>query len=490
MTFSLLGRLEVRLGERLVEIHGATANRLLGALLVHVNQWVPEARLTEYGWGEADVTRNALHCAIARTRRILRAGGPGVEVEHSEAGYRLPAHVQQVDSQRFLALADRARAAADPGERFDLLIRALGLWRGEVLGNISEALSRSANALMLERGRLDCACALADTAILVGREAEALRPVEELAALAPYDEALQARLVMLMGGSGRRAVGLRLYEHVRRRLVRELGVDPSNVMQEAYYGLLRAQEPQRDHEQLRAQEPQRDHEQRRERDGAASLTNLRPETPRRQSRLGPRTARAQRLSALARRETVRVTLPPQPQPQPPASAPAYPSVPAQLPSDLLGFSGRDADVKELWSVLTPEPAMLAVPTALLCGQGGSGKTALAVHVAHLLRPEFPHGQLYAELGVSGARPREPAEILTHLLHSLDVPDSRIPDRLDERAALYRSCLASRRMLVVLDDVPDDPEVRHLIPGTPASAVILTSRSPVPSLKSAFRFHLD
>lgn len=235
--FLVLGNLEVRAGGRSIEIRGVTGNRLAGALLLHPNAWVPENKLTELVWDDADATRNALHCAIARLRRLFSGQG-APRIQYSQAGYRMVVAPDQLDSLKFLALCQRTAAATDPDVRFDLLTRALRLWRGDVLANVCDALGTCSNAVALKRARLSCACELADIATHLGQEDIALPLVEELALAEPFDEPVQAALMLLLGGSGRRAAGLHLYDRIRRNLADELGVDPSHVLEEAFQVLL------------------------------------------------------------------------------------------------------------------------------------------------------------------------------------------------------------------------------------------------------------
>jgi hypothetical protein len=116
--------------------------------------------------------------------------------------------------------------------------------------------------------------------------------------------------------------------------------------------------------------------------------------------------------------------------------------------------------------------------------GGIGKTALAVHAAHLGRQHFPGGQLYAHLRGSSGRPAEPAEILARFLRDLGIGPAGIPDGVDERAAVYRGQLSDRRMLVVLDDARDSAQVRQLLPPEPGCAALITSRGSMFGLESS------
>ncbi|MFD7967986.1 AfsR/SARP family transcriptional regulator [Streptomyces clavifer] len=168
---------------------------------------------------------------------------------------------------------------------------------------------------------------------------------------------------------------------------------------------------------------------------------------------------------------------------------ATPVRPAQLPATVPDFTGRASFVRELGArLVTSEGSVMAV--SALAGIGGVGKTTLAVHVAHQARPHFPDGQLYVDLQGAGARAAEPETVLGSFLRALGTPDSAIPDSLDERAALYRSTLDGRRILVLLDNAHDAAQIRPLLPGTPGCAALVTSRVRMVDLAGAHLVDLD
>jgi tetratricopeptide (TPR) repeat protein/transcriptional regulator with XRE-family HTH domain len=194
---------------------------------------------------------------------------------------------------------------------------------------------------------------------------------------------------------------------------------------------------------------------------------------------------ARRLSSAGR---------PAPQPVPRLPEPAPPH---QLPPDIADFVGRADLVAQLRGWLTRWPdgvaGKAAVAVSAVSGKAGIGKSALAVHVAHQLAADFPDGQLYASLrgaGVAGIVPLEPAEILGRLLRAVGVDGGAVPAGMEERAALYRSRLAGRRVLVVLDDAAGEAQVRPLLPGSPSCAVLVTSRARLAGLEGARLVHLD
>ncbi|MFD9960249.1 BTAD domain-containing putative transcriptional regulator [Amycolatopsis sp. NPDC058986] len=167
----------------------------------------------------------------------------------------------------------------------------------------------------------------------------------------------------------------------------------------------------------------------------------------------------------------------------PSAEPVVPK-PAQLPADVADFTGRATRVGELAAVLRAG-ADGAVPITAISGIGGIGKTALTVHIAHSVRGDYPDGQLYVDLEGTSSRPRDPAAVLAGFLRALGVADSAVPEEASERAALFRSCLAGRRVLLVLDNARDAEQVGPLLPGAGGSAVLITSRTTMAGLPAVF-----
>ncbi len=147
----------------------------------------------------------------------------------------------------------------------------------------------------------------------------------------------------------------------------------------------------------------------------------------------------------------------------------------QLPPDVNGWTGRTPEIARLVRRLTASPGH-GPPVVQIVGMPGVGKTALAVHVAHQVARHFPDGQLYFPMAGAGATPRDPAFALYEaLVHVFGVAAQHVPERLEDRAAMYRSCLAGRRMLVVIDDAAGPGQIPPLLPGGPGCGVVITSR---------------
>lgn len=157
---------------------------------------------------------------------------------------------------------------------------------------------------------------------------------------------------------------------------------------------------------------------------------------------------------------------------------------AQLPAAVADFTGRGDIVARLERLLAQRPPEPSAQVVVVGGQAGVGKTALAVQVAHLVRSAFADGQLFAELHGAHAHPASPSDVLGAFLRSLGVEGAALPDDLGERAALLRSLLDGRRMLLLLDDARDAAQVRPLLPGTGDCAVLVTARARLADLEGA------
>jgi DNA-binding SARP family transcriptional activator/Tfp pilus assembly protein PilF len=169
--------------------------------------------------------------------------------------------------------------------------------------------------------------------------------------------------------------------------------------------------------------------------------------------------------------------------RPPAPAPP---MPRELPADVQAFTGREDELARITKVLAAVNQPGPVVISAIDGAGGVGKSALALHAAHLVADQFPDGQLYVDLqgATAGLVPLSPLEVLGRFLRALGVPDNEVPDQVDEAAARFRSQVAGRRLLVVLDNAADQAQVRPLLPGTPGCGVLVTSRRSLSGLGGA------
>jgi DNA-binding SARP family transcriptional activator/Tfp pilus assembly protein PilF/DNA polymerase III delta prime subunit len=175
---------------------------------------------------------------------------------------------------------------------------------------------------------------------------------------------------------------------------------------------------------------------------------------------------------------------------PPAPArPEAMATPAQLPVDVGDFVGRAGLVRQIEQLLVDDRQ---VPVVALSGPPGVGKTAVAVHVAHRLAEQFPDGQLYVDLhgATAGLQPLAPSEVLGRFLRALGVDPVGVPAELDEASGLFRSWVAGRRVLVVLDNAADATQVRPLLPASLGCGVLVTSRQVLVGLAGATNLPLD
>jgi hypothetical protein len=165
-------------------------------------------------------------------------------------------------------------------------------------------------------------------------------------------------------------------------------------------------------------------------------------------------------------------------------------IPRSLPAGIGDFTGRAEQVDWLLARLADSRAAQALVVSSIGGMGGIGKTTLAVHVGHLVESRFPDGQLFVSLRGADAEPLDPHDVLGGFLRQLGYAREAMPGDTEERAALYRSLLADRKMLILLDDALDSDQVRPLLPGGPGSMVLVTMRQRLNDLDGASHLHLD
>jgi len=189
----------------------------------------------------------------------------------------------------------------------------------------------------------------------------------------------------------------------------------------------------------------------------------------------------ERLVNIAQAGVVQITLPPAP-----------PSGPYQLPPDIADFTGRGKELDQVMAHLTQavEGQATALVISAVAGMAGVGKSALAIHAAHALKERFPDAWLYVNLRGAEGQPLDPLETLAGFLRALGIEDRFMPKDLEGRAGLYRSKLADKRALVLLDNAQDEAQVRPLLPGGPTCAVLVTSRRRLSALEGAAILDLE
>ncbi|MGD0067573.1 MAG: tetratricopeptide repeat protein [Streptosporangiaceae bacterium] len=407
---------------------------LLAVLLARAGTVVPADAVAEFVWDGAP-PEGASTTVRSHVMRLRRALGPaaGARVVTRYPGYLLQAGTDEVDVLWFRRLCREGGAAVRAGEwarAWDVLVKALELWRGDPLADVPSELLRRDEVPALEQLRLEAVEWWADAGLRLDRHAELVSELQSLAMRYPLRERLHAQLMLALVQSGRQAEALDAYQRTRDLLVEELGTEPGAELR----GL---------HQRILAE------------DRALVVPGHSV------AAAGPGTV-----------------------------------TPRQLPTPVAHFVGRDDELATLTGLLDrsdaegPGPVVISV----IEGTAGVGKTALAVHWAHQVAERFPDGQLYVSLrGYDSARPVPATDALAGFLRGLGVGGQDIPPAEDERAARYRSILADKLMLVVLDNAASEGQVRPLLPGTPACTVVVTSRDALAGLVArdgAHRLDLD
>jgi DNA-binding SARP family transcriptional activator/Tfp pilus assembly protein PilF len=432
MWLAVLGPLSVRTADGEVVIAAAKQRAVLAALLVRANQVVSFGELVEVVWEDTPPpsARATLRNYVKSLRQQL--GPAASRLVTRDPGYLMRLGEDELDTLRFEALCARGgtavrdqnwnRAAAN-------LETALSLWRGAPLADVPSEMLRRGAVPPLERLRLRAVEWRVDADLHLGRHADLLLELQALTSEHPLSEQFHAQRMLALYRCGRAAEALAAYQQARQVLAEQLGTDPGPELRRLHDRILRFD---------------------------AELAEPRPTAA---------------LSA--------TTVPPATTALSATTAPPATAVPRQLPGVPSHFVGRTAELEALGR-------MLAVPgraISVIGGTAGVGKTALALHFAHQVSGRFPDGQLYANLrgfGPTGP-PVTAAEVIGHFLTALGADPRRIPADLAARAALYRSMVAGRRLLVLLDNAHDAEQVRPLLPGSLGCLVLVTSRNQLTGL---------
>ena len=411
---------------------------VLGVLATRANRVVSRGELIDAVWGETAPAsaEGGVYTYVAGLRRVLEPERPRRDPDQARrapsrvlisggGGYLLRLGPGALDAEHFercLGTARGLRAVGDLGDAMRAVDDALALWRGLPYAGVPGPFAEAERARLAEL-RTTALEERADLLLARGQAAAAVPELTALGASHPLRERTTGLLMIALYRCGRQAESLRVFGETRRRLADELGVDPGTELT-------------RIHQQLLAMDPALD--------GPPAEASLIPAQP----------------SA------------------PPEAAAVPAACPAQLPPEVAGFAGRAAELSWLDGLL-PE----AGPVALITGTAGVGKTALAIRFARQAASRFPDGQLYVNLrGFDPASdPVPPGAALLGFFDALGVPPRHVPVGLDAQSGLLRTLLDGKRVLLLLDNAHDADQVRPMLPGSPGSLVLVTSRSQLTGL---------
>ncbi len=440
MRFRLLGPIEVRAGDDWRGIGAPKWRSVLATLLINPGQIVSADTLISEVWRDDPPARaaNLISIYVLRLRRLM-ADPDGKLLVTRAPGYQLRVSGDDTDALAFEAMVRdgrRAFAAGDPERAASRLTEALALWYGRPLADVPPTPLVEAEAERLAELRLGAAELRITAELALGGHDQAVAELRRLLADHPLREGLWLLLMRALDGAGRHAEALEVYGQARDAISEQLGVDPGAELRQLHADLLA-----------------------KDTAAPAGVITAGALSPPADLAHEPRQTRGAKRGVRG---------------------------PAQLPADIADFTGRDEQVKRLSDLLSGTGASGdpgAVRIAVVAGAGGLGKTSLAVHAAHRARRRFPDGQLYVDLLGATPAPLLPGDVLARFLRDLGVDGRDVPVDEDERAARYRTTLAGRRMLVVLDNARDAAQVRPLLPGSASSSVLVTTRSRMPDLAS-------
>jgi DNA-binding SARP family transcriptional activator/tetratricopeptide (TPR) repeat protein len=482
----VLGPVTAWYGQEELRVGQPRQQAVLGILAMRANRVISRGELVDAVWGQDPPAsaEGGIYTYVAGLRKLIEPTrslrGPGRVLVSSGAGYVLhlvPGQPDAIAFEQHLVRARQLRKNGDPAGAVDALESALGLWRGVAFAGVPGPFADTERVRLAEL-RSGAAEERADVLLTLGRHEEVVPDLTALVADHPLRERMRGLLMIALYRSGRPAEALRVFEDGRQVLAEELGIDPGTDLSHIHHQVLTSDSAL----DLAA--------------GAGSGSSSAPGRPdgpdagsgrpkRKATGTRPRGSDGSVLPS-------GTAAPPGPgllpgtSPRAWAGGPPGVPVPAQLPLDAPGFSGRHDELRTLHALLPSAKAGgtdESVPMAVISGTAGVGKTALAIRFGRQVVKRFPDGQLYIHLRGRdpGTPPVESGVALQFFLDTLGIPPHRIAASTEERAALYRSLLDGKRMLIVLDDATSAAQVRPLVPGSPGCLVLVTSRNQLAGL---------
>jgi DNA-binding SARP family transcriptional activator len=439
MRVRLLGPVDVFADGIERPVSGLRRKAVLATLALHAGEIVSAGRLADIVWGDdAPATApNTLQSHVSYLRAVL---GSRTAIRSAPPGYVLNLAGDGTDVRLAERLLREAAKSDDPVLATLQLREALALWRGRPLADVAGVAWLEEQTNRLELLGTDIRLALTEVRLATGEHALLVPDLTQLVAEQPLDERIHAQLMLALYRSGRQADALAAFQRLRVTLDEQLGIAPSQPLRDLELAILR-------------QDASLDL------DIPAGTVTVSPAGP-----AGP--------------------------------AEGAGPVPAQLPPAIPGFAGRTAELASLDSLFTgvaddgQQTESCTVVISAIAGTAGVGKTALALHWAHRVREHFPDGQLYVNLRAfdPGRPPLDPDQALDAFFDALSVPPQRVPEGLAAKAALFRSLISGKRMLIFLDNALDSEQVRPLLPGSPGSLALVTSRNQLTGLIAAEGAH--
>ncbi|MEY9856946.1 DNA-binding SARP family transcriptional activator/tetratricopeptide (TPR) repeat protein [Catenulispora sp. GAS73] len=406
--------------------------------------------------------RSRVQGLVSTVRRKL---GGALVTRHP--GYLLDLPREASDLGMCEEYARRARRAENGADGARWLRQALDLWRGAPLDGVW-APGTAADRVRLSELRIGLLEQYFEAELGLGRHAEVVGDLAAAVSADPLRERLVIQFMTALYRCNRQADAIRAYQVVRERLADELGADPCLELRELHMRILRGGRGERGHSEERAEQPSTT---------ASDAELLAAFVPRPRASENPVVPE---YSAIPEHPAIPET--------PKTPEPVQEHHPAQMPAGAGHFFGREADLATLTAALPgpdDEPQILVVS-----GAGGLGKTALVVRWAHSVARRFPDGQIFIRLGGASQSAGQGADsteipsagsVLGTILLALGVGADRLPVSAEERAATYRTLAHGKRILIVADDVQTVGQLLPLVPPTPGSLLVATSRTRLTAL---------